>query len=67
MNCADCKHFLPDKVGDGGIGRCQVYNDYMDKNPSENARQAALIKLGNPYSIDVFWPGDRDCEKFCRN
>ena len=60
--CADCAHFLRDKLGNGsGIGNCLLLEQYKLKRPSDSALDAALKKMGGkalyPHAL-------RFCDKF---
>ena len=64
-NCKTCQHAILDTIGDGtGIFQCLVYNDYMTKGGAEYALHSARIKLGNAWNSEIFWPGERNCEKY---
>ena len=66
IRCSSCSNFIPDTVGLGqGLGECKVYNDYRNKNVSEQQLKNAFVALGN----ESFWCGNgggraRNCSKF---
>jgi len=65
--CCQCGYFIADPAGDGlGIGACQQYEQYKQKNPSDRALLNAFKKLGGK----LFWGGNggsgRLCVKFLR-
>jgi hypothetical protein len=74
VSCSLCTNFRPDTIGFGqGLGRCQAYEDYRAKGPSESAKRDALLRLGQVPDergmvMEMFYPGwgviDRLCEKF---
>jgi hypothetical protein len=67
ISCSHCTYFICDPVGDGtGIGKCQLYEDYCAKNPSERGKRMALSQLGDSAGVGVFWGGSqaRECLKY---
>ncbi len=70
VSCSICNHFIKDKIGFGqGIGRCQIFETYIEKKPGKAAIRKALLSLGNDPDRDgdIFWGGhlaDRQCNKY---
>lgn len=62
QTCGTCQKFQRDIIGFGqGIGYCTVYQDYLAKNPSEKAKEAAFKALGGKVCyLDI----PRKCSKF---